>query len=58
MGSAAASIAETDEELDDFNDDQDLESFNALYRLVQEESPPPELPQTKRKTSVASKEAR
>ena len=48
----------TDEELDDFNEEEDQESFSALYRLVNEESPPPEMPQPKRKTSVASVEAR
>jgi len=62
MGSTAGSIADTDrgtdEELDDFNEEEDQESFSALYRLVNEESPPPEMPQPKRKTSVASVEAR
>jgi len=55
--STAGSVAETDEELDDFND-EDLESYNTLYRLVQESSPPPELPTPKRKTSAATAEAR
>ena len=55
--STAGSVAETDEELDDFND-EDQESYNTLYRLVQEESPPRELPKPIRKTSVASAEAR
>ena len=62
LGSTAGSIADTDrgtdEELDDFNEEEEQESFSALYRLVNEESPPPELPQPKRKTSVASVEAR
>ena len=62
LGSTAGSIADTDrgtdEELDDFNEEEDQESFSALYRLVNEESPPPEMPQPKRKTSVASVEAR
>ena len=53
MGSTAGSIADTDrgtdEELDDFNEEEDQESFSALYRLVNEESPPPEMPQPKRK---------
>ena len=62
LGSTAGSIADTDrgtdEELDDFNEEEENESFSALYRLVNEESPPPEMPQPKRKTSVASVEAR
>merc|ERR1711976_867000 len=41
-----------DEETEDESEDDELESFNALYRIVHEETPPPELPPV-RKKSVA-----
>ena len=58
LGSTAGSIADTDrgtdEELDDFNEEEEQESFSALYRLVNEESPPPEMPQLKKNFSCIS----
>jgi len=52
MNGSANGFHTIDEETEEESEEDELDSFNALYRIVHEETPPPEMPPVRKKSVV------
>merc|ERR1712062_808611 len=52
MNGSANGFHTIDEETEEDSEEDELDSFNALYRIVHEETPPPEMPPVRKKSVV------